>query len=309
MKNLADLSGSIFLTGGTGFVGKSILSLKKRNFLPGISLTVLARDPESFLEANPEFSSIDGVGFVVGDVRDFSFPDRKFDYIFHGAAPAKAMPPGVERDIVINGTRRVLDFAALSGSRRLLFLSSGAVYGPASQSLDKIPEDFPCSPATEYGIAKLEAENLCLSSPVDSVIARGFAFTGPYLNRNIHFAIGNFIQDCLDDRPIQINGDGTPYRSYLYADDMIEWLFTLLFKGRSNTAYNVGSDQAVSIAELAALVRDLLNPSLPIIIRGKKSEGGGVQKYVPDISRCCQELGLKVRNDLCESIVKSTTGK
>lgn len=307
MKSLEEFSGNIFLTGGTGFVGKSILDLKKRNFLSNIKLTVLSRSPDLFIASNPELASIPSIKFVTGDVRNFTFPNQKFDYIFHAAAPAMEMPPGVERDIIINGTKRILRFAEHCQAKRILFLSSGAVYGPESQKLDRIPECFPCNPVTEYGIAKYEAEQLCLSSSQECVIARGFAFTGPHLNRNIHFAIGNFIRDCLNGLPINIKGDGTPFRSYLYADDMVEWFFSLLFKGKCGTAYNVGSDEALSIAELAKKIRALLNPALPIIVNQKESPGADIHKYIPDISKARQELGLQIRYNLSEAILKSAT--
>ena len=293
---------SIFLTGGTGFFGKSILSMRKRGFGEGLSFTILSRDPEAFLSACPEFRGLEQVEFIPGDVRDFPFPDRTFDCVFHAAAPAKAMPPGVERDIILAGTRRVLEFARRCGAKRLLFVSSGAAYGPQPPDLERIGEDFPCRPVTEYGIAKYEAEQMCLESGIETVIARCFAFTGPYLNRNIHFAIGNFIRDCLENRDIEIKGDGTPYRTYLYADDLVEWLFKLLFEGKAGEAYNVGSDRAVSIRELAEAVRNALHSRNEIIVRGIPVPGQPAARYVPDVSKITGELDVKRRFELEESI-------
>ena len=296
---------SIFLTGGTGFFGKGILSMLKRGFAPELKFTVLSRDSAKFLAEHPEFSGLQAVEFIAGDVRDFQFPNRSFDYIFHAAAPAMAMPPGVERDIIISGTKRVLDFAGRCGAKRLLFVSSGAVYGLQPPDLERIPEDFPCRPVTEYGIAKYEAERMCLDSGIETVIARCFAFVGPYLNRNIHFAIGNFIRDCLENRDIEIKGDGTPYRSYLYADDLVKWLFAILFDGQAGQAYNVGSDQALSIRELAETVKRVLRSDSNIIVRGTPVPGQTPVRYVPDITKIQRELHVRIETGLEDAIRKT----
>ena len=277
----------------------------KRGFGPKLDFTILSRDPEKFLADNPELSGLQTVDFIAGDVRDFQFSDRSFDYIFHAAAPAKAMPPGVERDIIISGTKRVLAFARQCGAKRLMFVSSGAVYGPQPPDLKRIPEDFPCHPETEYGIAKYEAEQMCLESGIETVIARCFTFVGPYLNRNIHFAIGNFIRDCLANQDIEIKGDGTPYRSYLYADDLVKWLFTILFEGHGGQAYNVGSDQAVSIRELAETVRRVLHSDNQIVIRGTPVPGQPSARYVPDITKIQRDLHVRIETGLEDAIRKT----
>lgn len=305
MNEFTAINKTVFLTGGTGFFGKSILSMVKRGFYRDCSFTILARDPETFLREYPQFRNLHHVKFVTGDVRNFSFPDGDFDYIFHGAAPAKLMPPGVEEDIILNGTQRMIEFARVCGAKRLLFISSGAVYGPQDPAVEKIPEDAPCRPVTEYGIAKYKAEKMCLDSGVESVIARCFAFVGPYLNRNIHFAIGNFIRDCLEGKDIEIKGDGTPYRSYLYADDLVEWLFAILFRSKGAQIYNVGSDQAVSIQQLAETVRSVLQTKNQIIIRQKAVDKKAPERYIPCIDKVKTELQVIIRNSLQEAVWKS----
>ena len=306
----------ILITGGTGFFGKSILDYRMRHpeFLADAEITILSRHPDAFVATNPKLAQQPGVGFVAGDVRTFSTTDftdyTDFDTIIHAATAAVTTLSDDEMySTIVDGTRNVLAFAKACGAKRLLFTSSGAVYGPQTTS---VAEDAATVPTTAYGRGKLAAEQLCIASGIPTLIARCFAFTGPYLNRRIHFAIGNFIQDCLDNKPIVIKGDGTPLRSYLYADDLVEWLFAILDRGEPGRPYNVGSPHGLSIRELAETVRSALGTTNALQILGASSNNQTIKHpnkqtiqpsvYVPDTHRTMAELGLKVRVALPEAI-------
>ncbi len=296
----------IFLTGGTGFFGKSILSARKRGVLPEVELTILSRSPGKFLAENPEFDGLPGVRYVAGDVRDFTFPAEAFDCVIHAATPtAETLPPGEMRSIILEGTRHVAAFAKMCGAEKLLMTSSGAVYGTQPPECPALPENFSCAPVTEYGIAKLEAEQICIDSGLHVLLARCFAFAGAYLNREVHFAIGNFIRDALAGNPIVIQGDGTPLRSYLYADDLVKWLWHILEYGVSGRPYNVGSDEAVSILELARTVKRVLNSSSKIVVCKQPVPGVLPPRYIPCIDRAERELGLRPETTLEKTILYS----
>ena len=292
----------IFITGGTGFFGKSILDYRLRHpdFLTGAEITILSRHPDAFVATNPKLAQQSGVRFIAGDVRTFSTTDyADFDTIIHAATAAVTTLTDNEMySTIVDGMRNVLAFAKACGAKRLLLTSSGAVYGPQTTS---VTEDTPTVPTTAYGRGKLTAEQLCTASGIPTLIARCFAFSGPYLNRRIHFAIGNFIQDCLDNKPIVIKGDGTPLRSYLYADDLVEWLFAILDRGEPGRPYNVGSPHGLSIRELAETVRSTLGTANDIQVLDTPT-GTPPSVYVPDTSRTMTELGLKVKVDLAEAI-------
>ena len=293
----------IFLTGGTGFFGKSILDMLKKGFLGKSCFTILSRDPEAFLHRNPEYSGMDRVRFIKGDIRDFVFPAGRFDGMIHGATPAvTTLQPGEMRNIILEGSKRVLEFARHAGIPRLLFISSGAVYGPLPSGVLRAAETLPCVPVTEYGIAKLEAEKMFFSSGISSVAARCFAFIGPRLELDIHFAVGNFLRNCLNGEEIIVKGDGTPLRSYLYADDLVEWLFTILARGRAGESYNVGSPEAISIAELAAAVAGRFDPVPSVRLCREPVPGAEPERYVPDVSKAMSELGLQVNVPLGEAV-------
>ena len=283
----------IFVTGGTGFFGKSILDYLKRHpdFRAGDEWMILSRDPERFQSRNAALLDQGRkIGFVTGDVRDFCAEGR-YDEIIHAATAAvTTMADDEMTSTIVEGTRHVLDFAKSSGAKKILLTSSGAVYGPQTAP---VGEDAPCNPVTAYGKGKLEAERMCVESGLDAKIVRCFAFTGPYLNRDIHYAIGNFIRDCLAGEPIIIKGDGTPQRSYLYADDLVEWLFAVLDRGVSGCPYNVGSPEGLSIREVAERVRAALGTKNDIRVLGVSVPSTPPSVYVPDVSRAVRELGLR----------------
>lgn len=293
----------LFITGGTGFFGKSMLDYRLRHPewpWAKAEWVVLSRSPEQFKSANAALATQPGISFVAGDVRDFAFPEGHFDAIFHAATSAiTTMSDDEMTSVILDGTKHVVEFAKVAGCRKVLFTSSGAVYGPRTAPAS---EEDDCRPFTAYGKGKLEAEKILIGSGLEAKIARCFAFVGPHLNRGIHYAIGNFIQNCLDGNPIVINGDGTPLRSYLYADDLVEWLFAILERGETGRPYNVGSDRAVSIRELAETVRDVLGSKSEIIVKGTPKADEKPLVYVPSIERACSELGLEVKVSLEEAI-------
>ena len=295
----------IFVTGGTGFFGKSILDYLRRHpdFRAGDAWTILSRDPERFQSQNAALLDQNRkIGFVAGDVRDFKAEGR-YDEIIHAATAAvTTMADDEMTSTIVEGTRHVLAFAKSCGAKKILLTSSGAVYGPQTAP---VGEDAPCNPVTAYGKGKLEAERMCVASGLDAKLIRCFAFTGPYLNRDIHYAIGNFIRDCLAGEPIVIKGDGTPQRSYLYADDLVEWLFAILDRGASGRPYNVGSPEGLSIRNLAERVRAALGAKNDIRVLGVPVPDTTPSVYVPDVSRAVRELNLHVTVDLAAAVRRS----
>jgi dTDP-glucose 4,6-dehydratase len=153
------------------------------------------------------------------------------------------------------------------------------------------------------------AEHLCIlygrQFGLQVKIARCFAFIGPYLPLNAHFAAGNFIRDGLKGGPIVVKGDGTPVRSYLYAADLAIWLWTVLVKGESGHAYNVGSEYEIRIEFLAQSVANLFG--VPLIVKGFRDAraGSSVERYIPSTLKVHDALNLKQTFDLQTSILKT----
>jgi dTDP-glucose 4,6-dehydratase len=311
----------IFLTGGTGFLGKWLLESfiyanDKLNL--NSTTTVLSRNVEKFGNLYPHLFNGKGVKFIKGDIRNFNYPDDKFDYIIHAATDVSDKlnkeEPITILDTIIGGTKNILNFAKIAEVKKILNISSGAIYGKQSSEMTHISEEYSGSPSpismdSAYGEGKRIGELLCTIHSkqfgFESVSARCFAFVGPYLNLNIHYAIGNFIRDGLKGGPIVINGDGTPYRSYLYSSELAIWLWTILIKGKSCQVYNVGSDDAISISDLAKKISKILG-NIEIIYTAKMNFAlSSPNRYVASIDKVKKELNLKVNISLEEAIMKT----
>jgi dTDP-glucose 4,6-dehydratase len=312
---------TFFITGGTGFFGKWLVSsLLYINNKLGLNnkVIVLTRSSDNFLKLNPWFEREPAITFITGDVRDFPFPNVNIDYIIHAATEASVTlninEPLLMYDVIVEGTRNILEMARLKGVKGVLHTSSGAVYGAQPSNITHLPENFIGCPDVyqsnaAYAEGKRVAEMLAAiykrKHNVSAKIARCYAFSGPYLPLNGTFAFGNFIEDVLANRDINLSGDGTAYRSYLYASDLVVWLLTILFAGDDCMPYNVGSDEDVTIADLARTIAKHGNRILDVKIAGKPILGVKPLRYVPDVSRCKNQLGLRINVSLEEGIKKT----
>ncbi len=309
---------NILITGGTGFVGtwlvESLVAANNRLNL-GLRATLVTRFPESFSKKAPHLASHSSVELLRGEAHSFPYPDGEFAFVIHGATEKTVSSttdqPVPMLDADLAATRYVLEFARTHGTRRFLFTSSGAIYGRQPSELRHIPEEYLGAPSTTdlnsaYGQGKRISEFMCAlyahQFGFASVIARLFAFSGPYLPLDLNFAIGNFVRDVLAGGPVRIGGDGTPYRSYLYAADMAIWLLVLLVHGQSSRPYNVGSGEDISIAELAEAVVKNTQPDVQVEIAKPSVPGQPPLRYVPSVERVRTELGLKPLISLAESI-------
>jgi nucleoside-diphosphate-sugar epimerase len=307
-----------FITGGTGFFGCWLLeSFIRANeeFRLGSSATVLTRDPRAFRAKAPHLAGARAVTLLQGDIRDFAFPEGRFEFVIHAAAEASPRSvretPVAVFDGIVEGTRRTLRFAAERGAKRFLYTSSGAVYGPQPEGTARLGEDCRLAPeaaaaSSAYGEAKRASEFLCASQGVaggvETTIARCFAFVGPYLPLDGAFAAGNFIRDALAGGPILVKGDGTARRSYLYAADLAVWLWTILLRGRPGRPYNVGSEHEISVRELAETTAGCVRPRAEVKVEGAPTPGLSASRYVPSTARAREELGLAESVGLEEAV-------
>ncbi|HEY7781195.1 MAG TPA: NAD-dependent epimerase/dehydratase family protein [Ktedonobacterales bacterium] len=304
----------LLLTGGTGFIGtwllETIATLNGRWDEP-CQVYVPTRDVEAFARKAPHLAARPEFTWLAGDIATFAVPETPCDFVIHAAASAS--PLRKERTAIevgttiVEGTRRMLDLALEWRVEGMLFLSSGAVYGRQPADLERVPEAYPGGPDlgvaySTYAEGKRYAETLCVAYQgaygVPVTIARPFTFVGPYQDLDAGFAATDFVRDGLRGQPIVIAGDGTAVRSYCGPADLSRALWSVLFRGRPGRAYNVGADTPVTIRELAERVVAALDQPIAVEVRGEARPGQLPERYLPDITRLRQELGIAPRDDL-----------
>jgi dTDP-glucose 4,6-dehydratase len=300
-----------YVTGGTGFVGTWLLRTvahANRRLATNIRADVLTRAPDEVRKRTPDLEADDALRFVQGDVRA-PVGDGSYDAVVHAATPSTGgmneNEPGQLLELIVDGTRGLIErVIAPSGRIPVLFTSSGAVYGRQPPELERIPESYmgapDClAPNSAYHEGKRVAElELAIAQAAGAGRlrpARLFAFVGPGLPLDAHYAAGNFVRDALAGGPIRVLGDGTPYRSYLYPTDMVAWMLAIFARGGDARAYNVGSEEAVTVGDLAALVARVAGPPVTVETAGRPQPGAAPERYVPDSSRITTELNVRRR--------------
>ena len=299
---------TLLLTGGSGFVGsylvESIIAYNLDHNDAPCKLLLPTRSLAATKTKCPHFFGINELVWFEWDGHNLVPSDEHCDYVIHAASPADPASymhaPMQTMEAIANGTSAVLHYARQAGVRRLLYLSSGAAYGRQSENLEAFGEDASTSPnlsdlASCYGEAKRYSELLCSASDVSSVIARLFAFIGPYQDIEGSFAVPDFIRQAMRDKKIRIHSDGAALRTYCYAADLAIGLWKLLLNGKPGELYNVGIDAPyVSMRELAELIARQVG-EVDVVVEGKL-ESGPRSRYIPNTDKFKQiytpQIGL-----------------
>ena len=314
------VNGNVVITGASGFIGTWLAlswASARKEFRGEGKLLLTSRSPQSVLEQALNIDEKCPVHVISSDIKNFTIPDEFHKgHIIHAATPASASlnsdDPYTMFNVIIEGQERILA-EALRTSSRLLFLSSGAVYGNQPLDLEKLSEE--CSfekneggKISAYHDGKRAAEMQCdiaaLRWGTDVVTARLFAFIAPFLPFGTHFAAGNFMQDALQGSQIVIKSGGGSVRSYQYGTDLCSSLWALLVRGTKGEKYNVGSEDAVTIKDLAYAVTRNVNPLAKVEITGVDTIEN-TTRYVPSIEKMNSQLKLKNQVDLDEAIQRT----
>ena len=329
MRQLEDFPfSSVLVTGASGFVGKNLihgLIARSSRVNQPIAIRAVVRTVPSWLRDLDTSGSIAEV--IVSDFESPFTYSSDVDLVFHCATPASAdlntSSPRVMFELNVKAMKWVLDNPYIKrDSPTVVFTSSGAVYGPQPDHVPHILETYLggpdiTNPRSAYAEGKRVAEFLLCEAgargAVKPRIARLFAFSGPGLPLDRHFAVGNFVRDARDGVEIHVRGTGMDVRSYLDSRDMVDWLVAVASRGEDARPYNIGSSQEISIKNLAETValRSLvtLGRSVSIVVENRTSLIDGASRYVPSVERICTELQVTQRVNLESSIDAMLTQK
>lgn len=279
----------VLVTGASGFIGGHLVEalawLNRRRPGAGLRIHAMARDLDRLRQRLPW---LDIPGEVTPEIQDVTHPchlDAPPDIIVHAASPASPrhyLQRPVDT-IVANteGTRQLLDLARQAGAR-LLFLSSGAVYGENVLQTEAIGEedfggDDPLAPRACYSQSKRLAESLCGAYQrqfgVDARIARVSHCYGPGMRLDDGRAIADLLADVLADQDIRLDSDGGASRPFCYVSDTVLGLFHILLLGQAGQAYNVGETRETTILELARTLVAVAGKETHLSIRAGARQG------------------------------------
>ena len=303
----------VLILGGTGFIGswltRSLLFLN-REFNLKIELILATRDQNS---AATKFSywGRDPLEFIELDLAMFgSIPLDGVTHVIHGATSSTKQSGSENAEQVfnstVNGIKSLLHSKLItSNTPKIVHLSSGAVYGKTKQEIlmeDDIGSKSSLS-LSNYAQAKVEAEKILSKAATKGLVIganpRLFAFFGPGLVMNEHFAIGNFLNDALNKKEIALNGSPLTTRSYLYPTDLVTWILNILMNP-VNQILHVGSENAISMAKLAETINMLTNND-GVKISNPHSE---VNHYVPSTTKTRQIYGVDETVSLEQGLVR-----
>ena len=303
------------MIGGSGFFGKSILDCYRRGLLAPWKIDridVVARTASNLMISNPELMSETVFLHDLDITNCTQLPTAH--YVIHAAASTDInnylSRPAKEKKNIQLGTSHFCHLASqFFVDSKILYVSSGAVYGQQSENTSHIAEDDDFQVIgtldkgkQDYAAAKRDGESYIRElgdKGLRVAIARCFAFVGPYLPRDQHFAIGNFIEDGLRSRAITVKAQNPVYRSYLFADDLVIWLMTILEQSSAQCpVVNVGSEEAILMGDLAEMVAQFFGVQADI----PQLTGMSVNRYVPSIDKAL-ELGCPKPLKLSDALV------
>jgi len=268
--------------GGSGFLGSAFDVYAYKND-HDIQLTILSRRKKN--EIKSHFISVDAL--LADNLNNLP----RYDVIIHGIADSTNGPRLSDHEKIgkqLQCTLNISAYCLQKKVRRLIFLSSGAVYGNTNLKIEDVEHySFDLnSKQNAYALAKLTSEqylkSFCTKHSIELSILRCFTFAGPRIPKNSHYAFSNFIEAACSGLDIAVQGTGADVRSYLHHDDFARILREVIIREEIPTIMNVGSSEEVSIKSLAEKIANKSENCKVQILNKTQSIN---KHYVPNIQK------------------------
>lgn len=258
---------NILITGATGLIGSRLAEALMAE--TDMNVYSLGRNSERARRIFSSYQSNSRFHFIEHDVTEPLQCDVQFHYIVHAASNASpnffTQQPVEVMMANINGVKHLLDYGRRNGMKRFLYVSTGEVYGEGDgQVFREAYQGFVdiSSPRSCYPMSKRAAETLCAAYAqeynIDYVIARPCHTYGPGFTEQDNRVYAQFIRNVLNGEDIVIKSSGEQMRSWLYVDDCVSGLLTILRNGKNGEAYNIADEGSnISIRHLAEMIADI----------------------------------------------------
>jgi len=306
------------ITGGCGFIGTSLIAyLLNENPNANIrvldNLSVGTREDLSevvaFLEKNP--LSLDGhpkgVELIVGDIADYGTCIKccyGIDVVVHLAGNTGVAPsvedPRQDMEANVIGTFNVLEASRQAEVSKFIFASSGAPLGEVEPPVheEKVPR-----PVSPYGASKLAGEGYCSAYcrtyGLKTVSLRFGNVYGPR-SKHKNSVVAKFIKQALNGESLEIYGDGSQTRDFIYIDDLIQAIMLASEVDIGGEVFQIATYSETTIDEITQKIKDLVEHDLGIEVSVTFGEPrlGDVKRNYADISKARKVLGYEPKFDL-----------
>tara|TARA_B100001964_G_scaffold233721_1_gene291365 strand:- start:5417 stop:6319 length:903 start_codon:yes stop_codon:yes gene_type:complete len=291
----------VLITGGSGFIGSYLV---KHLLEQGHEVKVLDLQKPDIEHKKLEFVNKSVMDELAEDIHGC-------DIVYHFAAMLGVdnsdKRPLETMRINLEGSVNVFKSAVEANVKRMIYASSSEVYGEPREL--PIGEDSVKGPVSAYGVSKLAAEIYAKAYNhefgTDIKIVRFFNVYGRGQSNN--FVIPIFINKALENKPLKVFGEGSQTRCFTYVEDIAEGVFTVLEKGKTGEAYNIGNNQPTTILELAQTIKAVTGSKSEIIKAGfgraTRLKSREIEYRIPDISKM-KALGWEPKTMVREGIKK-----
>lgn len=309
---------NILITGATGLIGSCLVEVLMSRPNKDYNIYASGRNENRAKERFKEFENDETFHFFKYDVMKQLDCNINFDYIIHAASNASpnffiSNPVEIIKSNIY-GICNLIDYGIKHGLKRLLYISTGEVYGEGDGRL--FTEDYSgyvdCTKVrSSYPSAKRATETLCVAYceeyNVDVVIGRPSHIYGPNFTETDNRVYAQFIRNILNDEDIIMKSTGTQYRSWCYVVDCISAILYILLKGNKGEAYNIADNSSnISIRDLAETIATIGGKKIIFEIASDAEKAGYnmVTKSVFDTSKL-ETLGWSITGSLNEKIRKT----